>query len=381
MTDNVIENGQDSGKMAGKAYTIKAVNERLKDHRVSLSQVGKALYIRATLPSKDGSGLPTRQRIPVGPVSVEGIKWAEAKALELSSQLLQDRFSWGEWLDQPQKDRIKSTEEVIEDFEEYYRSTHTLTQRTWDRHWRAIFNRLRLDKPLTSESILKVVLKTPPDTRNRLITCQRLQALANFASISIDLGEYSGGYSRSKTAPLELPTDEQIANLIASVYPRSGRWANYLALIAAYGLRAHEAHFSVLLENDPDQVLKVTEGKTGTRLVYPLNPDWPKLWGLHPEMLMPDISGRDYMDITQRVTKAFQRLSIPYPTRTFRYCYVVRAVVVYGYPIPVVAQWCGHSPEVLMSTYSRYISSSLHRETYRSKLSVSFAQTRILDSD
>jgi hypothetical protein len=85
-------------------------------------------------------------------VSVEGIKWAEAKALELSSQLLQDRFSWGEWLDQPQKDRIKSTEEVVEDFEEYYRSTHTLTQRTWDRHWRAIFNRLRLDKPLTSET-------------------------------------------------------------------------------------------------------------------------------------------------------------------------------------------------------------------------------------
>jgi hypothetical protein len=45
MTDNVIQNGQDSGKMAGKAYTIDAVNERLSGHRVSLSQVGKALYL------------------------------------------------------------------------------------------------------------------------------------------------------------------------------------------------------------------------------------------------------------------------------------------------------------------------------------------------
>jgi integrase len=326
------------------------------------------LYLRATLPPKNGVGSPTRQRIPVGSVTVESIRWAEARAFELSSQLLQDCFSWQDWLSPSQVERVKLAEEVIDEFERYYRSTHTLTQRTWDRHWKQILNRLRPDKPLSADGFLKIVLRTSPDTRDRQITCRRLQSLADYCGIPVNLSEYAGSYRRAKTAPLDLPNDQQIADLIESIYPRSKRWANYLALIAAYGLRAHEAH-------------KVTEGKTGTRLVYPPNPEWPKLWGLHPEMLMPDISGRDYMDITQRVSKAFQRLSIPYPTRTFRYCYVVRAVVVYGYPIPVVAQWCGHSPEVLMSTYSRYISSTLHRETYRSKLSVSSAQTRILDSD
>ncbi|MEN9231167.1 MAG: hypothetical protein Q6L68_09700 [Thermostichus sp. DG02_5_bins_236] len=113
--------------------------------------------------------------------------------------------------------------------------------------------------------------------------------MPDYYGIPVNLSEYAGSYGRAKTAPLDLPNDQQIADLIESVYPRSKRWANYLALMAAYGFRAHEAHFSVLLENDPDQVLKVTEGKIGNWLVYPLK--WPKLWGLHSEMWMPNISG------------------------------------------------------------------------------------------
>jgi hypothetical protein len=74
-----------TGQMAGKAYTVAAVNERLKGHRVSLSQIGEALYLRATLPPKNGVGAPTRQRIPVGSATVEGIRWAEARAFELNS--------------------------------------------------------------------------------------------------------------------------------------------------------------------------------------------------------------------------------------------------------------------------------------------------------
>jgi hypothetical protein len=49
LTDDVIQNGQESGKMAGKAYIVEAVIERLKGHRVSLSQIGEALYLGATL--------------------------------------------------------------------------------------------------------------------------------------------------------------------------------------------------------------------------------------------------------------------------------------------------------------------------------------------
>ncbi|NJM00703.1 MAG: hypothetical protein HC924_18905 [Synechococcaceae cyanobacterium SM2_3_2] len=117
MADNVIENGQESGKMAGKAHTVEAVNERLKNHRISLSQIGEALYLRATLPTKKGVGSPTRQRTPVGSVTVEGIYWAEARAFELSSQLLHDCFSWQDWLSPSQVERVKLAEDVIEEFE------------------------------------------------------------------------------------------------------------------------------------------------------------------------------------------------------------------------------------------------------------------------
>ncbi len=57
---------------------------------------------------------------------------------------------------------------------------------------------------------------------------------------------------------------------------RSAPWA-----IACYGLRSHEV-FRLDLEDFP--VVRVTQGKTGARFVYPLYPEWAQRWELHKRM-------------------------------------------------------------------------------------------------
>lgn len=75
-----------TGKLADKANTVVAVNERLKGYGVSLSQVGEALYLEATLlPKNNGVGAPTQYRIPASSATIEGIEWSEARAFEVKS--------------------------------------------------------------------------------------------------------------------------------------------------------------------------------------------------------------------------------------------------------------------------------------------------------
>lgn len=359
--------------MSRVAWTLEAVNERLKGCPVKIYQRGDRLHLRATLPPRTGSGLPKQQFIPLTAAATpDGFKWAEARALELAGQIRSDRFSWEAWIPEEKRERIPLVIDQIKAFEKKYRASHQLTDRTWERHWDYVFRRLRQDKPLTQQGILAVVLRTDPDTRERKQVCLKLQHLADFAGVEIDLGEFEGSYGRSKTKPLLIPADEVL--LEAGLDIRSIPWRNYYGLSLCYGLRPHEAAFS-RLNNDQDRTLSVDDGKTGSRITYPLRPEWLdplELWG---EVELPLIGSRykAFRELSDRVWKGYKRCgvmdSLPdFTPRILRYAYCVRGVVNYGIPIPVMAQWLGHSPEVLLSTYSRYINAATHRDTFRSRV-------------
>lgn len=75
--------------------------------------------------------------------NTEGLSKAEAQALKLASDLLMERFRWEEWR-KPKGTREKSPTviEWVKEFRAYYQATHSLSERTWERHWQHVYSDL-----------------------------------------------------------------------------------------------------------------------------------------------------------------------------------------------------------------------------------------------
>ncbi|MEO1131068.1 MAG: hypothetical protein AAFX40_00005 [Cyanobacteria bacterium J06639_1] len=368
--------------MPRKNWTVEAVNARLKHHPVSLvkREKGSSVALIGTFPPKSGELKPKRRRIPVGPATIEGLQHAEEMANELTADLLAYRRKpdvfdaetfWTKWKTPRDLQSIaheNSTVATVERFKQWYFSGNTLTDKTWTRHWQKYFKRLSGHLPLNEADILRVVLDTMPNTRDRKQCCQKLQRLADWANVDVDLAVYRGSYNTTTTAEVEIPSDEDLVKTVRQI--PSDIWRNWFALQLVYGLRPHEPHF-VELTGDRERSVIVLEGKTGKRTVFPLEPEWVELFHLYPGLAMPKISGRDYSDITDRAHDARSRINAAhnqllwFQLRAFRYAYVLRATVKYKFAVNVVAKWMGHSPETLLRIYSRYIDSARAIDAYR----------------
>ena len=367
--------------MTRKKWTVEAVNERLQHHPVSLvkRERGSSIALIGTMPPKTGETKPKRRRIPVGPATVEGLQHAEEIANELTADLLEyrrrpDTFDslafWAKWrTPRDVKPAAENTAAVLaNNFKQWYFSRNTLTEKTWTRHWQKYFDRLSPNLPLTEAAVLQVVLATTPNTRDRKQCCQKLQRLADWSGVDVDLSPYRGSYNTTTTAEVEIPSDSELVEVVQRV--PSKIWRNWFALQLVYGLRSHEPHF-VELTGDSDNSAKILEGKTGGRVVFPLEPEWVDLFQLQPGIEMPNVSGKDYSTITDRVHDARSRFNkrhnklLWFQLRAFRYAYVLRATVKYGFAVNVVAKWMGHSPETLLKIYSRYIDTARAVDAYR----------------
>jgi hypothetical protein len=86
-----------------------------------------------------------------------------------------------------------------------------------------------------------LVHKTERNTRNRKETCRKLQALADFAGLEVDLLQYKGNYGASKVEDRDVPSDEEIALWWKKIPNLS--WRCVYGLMAAFGLRDHEVFF------------------------------------------------------------------------------------------------------------------------------------------
>ncbi|MCS6781663.1 MAG: site-specific integrase [Gloeomargarita sp. SKYG98] len=232
------------------------------------------------------------------------------------------------------------------------------TQTTWKTDYLAVFKHLPGHLPLTSDLLEQAVKQTPPNTRTRRRWVQACQALANFAGLSsIDLKPLRGNYSHRSVGERELPTDEQI--VITREQIKNPHWRWVYGVLAAYGLRPHEVFH---LEWSDFPQLRVTDGKTGSRLVYPLYPEWATQWCLDQEML-PPCSGATNRDLGQRVTQAFRRANVPFTPYALRHCWAIRAIQ-FNLPIALAARMMGHSVEVHTQTYHRWITADLYQQEY-----------------
>ncbi len=359
--------------MPKKELSVEAVNERLKHTGVRLEQRGNKLSLRATLPSRRGEG-QRQQRISLGVEAIPlGLEYAEAKAWELAAQKAQNRFQWEDWDGNVGKRECLTCADWIERYRQECKARGLLKDPdAWRRYFWEVFKHLPQGKPLTEGAVLAVALRSEENSRTRKHNCTQLKKLANLAGLEIDLSEYEGNYSPSRTKPRSLPSDLAIAQIRNSFFNsqkklEAASWQWAYGVMAAYGLRDHEIFFCKIHANPP-YLCEVFEGKTGPREVYPFYLEWVEQWRLW-EVRAPktvaleqfERNEQGYQRLGQKVSGALGRYirrnpeELRHQPYDLRHAYVLRAAVRFGMPHKVVAMYCGHSLDTHIRIYTKYL--------------------------
>ena len=341
---------------------LNQANGRLKagNLKVSICMRGSSLSLQATLPPKPGSGKtkPYQQRISLGlAATVEGIKIAEKEARQLRFKLDAGEFAWEQA--EPTAEKV-TVQEWIERFEAHYFSRRAATPQsitTWRGDYLKSFHKI-IGEELTPQAIKEAILTTKPDTRNRLRTVRALTALAKFAGIDVGISELAGGYSPRRVQPRDLPSDEAIAQWRYRIPDPAWQW--FYGVVAAYGLRPHEAFH---IESFDGVILEIGEQtKTGSRLVWPLYPEWFENWDLG-NINQPKLTARTNSALGHRAGKYFRKIGLPFRLYSLRHCWARRSIE-FGLESPLAAQQMGHSLLVHSSTYHAWLGKKTHLRAF-----------------
>lgn len=340
---------------------VAQINTRLKAAGLPVRVMlrGKsALTLQATLPRKPGQGEGTKQQeISLGVrASKEGLRRIENEAHTLARRMINGTFDWALYLT-PNLAKPKTTAEVIESFKAHYLASNQIKEMTWRETWQRTFDRLPQDEPLNSTSMLAVVLLTESHSRIRELTCQRLQRLAEFAGVEIDLKPYQGSYGEASLTPRDIPNDRLIVQWREQIENPYWQWV--YGMMAAFGLRPHECFFCKFVN---PRTLHVLEGKTGFHVVRPLRPEWVNKWSL-TRIHRPDVTGRNYRDYGQRTYRQFERYKVPFNPYDLRHAYAIRGIVC-NVPVQVMAGMMGHSVQVHTRTYNRWLNDAVAQRVY-----------------
>ncbi|WP_445634623.1 Integrase protein [Nostoc sp. DSM 114161] len=351
-------------------WTLDEVNGRLKAGNVGVvvCQRGDRLSLRGTFPPKPLSNKLVwhQQYLSLGIyANPAGLQRAEAEAKEIGGLLASGRFDWGKYLGE-EKERLLTCGYWVDKFKQEYNACNgddPTKQQTWKRHYEACFNKLPQNENLTPEILITTVVSTPANTWTRRTMCQKLEQLAKFAGVKVDLKKYQGEYSSSKQIIRQLPSEEEIAAVRDAISHSEWQWV--FGVMSCFGLRPHESFYSEVSSVHP-YTCTVADGKTGERIVYPLPLEWVIQWKLWENKKPSKVSleGVTDKDLGSRVYKALRRYGVNFKPYNLRHSYAIRAATKYKVPIIVAAKWMGHSPTVHTNTYGRHLTDIDHQEIF-----------------
>jgi len=338
---------------------LNQANGRLRAAKVGVSIVQKCdrLYLQATLPPRPNSGKanPYQQQVALGIyANPAGISFAEKEARKVGALLASRAFDWSLYVrkEEPDTETIASW---IQEFEESKRQTISVT--TWKTDYARPFGVLPAGEPIALNTLLSAIAKTKPNTRQRRRFCLAFRQLAQFAGLEIDIDDLIGNYSPTSVQPRNLPRDDEIADCFDKIENPQWRWV--YGVIAAYGLRDHEAFY---LDMSKFPIAQVLEGKTGYRQCWPLLPEWAEAWGL-ADIKRPPVTGECHADFGARVCKFFARLPFDFCSYDLRHAWAIRAVRV-GLDASLAAKQMGHSLTVHSKTYHLGINEREQQQAY-----------------
>jgi integrase len=351
-------------------YDLMQVNDRLKatDIPVRVVLKGRKLALRATLPNKPEHGVGRKQydislKIPR---TKTGLKTAENEARQLGKLIAEKKFDWALYLPPPEPE-VKTIGQWIEALKPHYFATQKqrrngrgISEATWETEWRSTFRKLPQSVPLTEGLLLAAVRSTGEGTASREKTCQRLQHLANFAGIQIDLSLYAGGY---ESAPRDIPEDNLILEWHDLIPNPDWRWV--YGMMATFGLRPHECFDCKFL--DPLTIQVGTQTKTGGRRSKAIPPEWVDRWKL-VEGGPPPGKGRTPKARGASVNKQFRRYDVPMQPYDLRHAFAIRTSVVNGIPHATAAKWMGHSVATHERVYQKWLNDDTNEAIYQAKI-------------
>ena len=349
-----------------------------------LERRGGRLGLRGPLPCRRASGRHPVQRLSLGlPADPAGLDQARLQLKRVLQQLQQQRFSWGAWGAASAPGAIaacsaqgRAVALAVEAFEQGFacdprrRRNPAGSRTTWTSAYLPYLRRLqavaeREDQGL-GVALLEAVLESYPlASRARQQCGTALAALAKGEGLVLpaDWGERAGGYGLHAAQFRQLPSDQQILQVLERI-PNSG-WRLAYGLMATYGLRNHEVFFTDLSALAPggDRVIRVLPtSKTGEHQVWPFQPDWverfalPRL-GEARELLPPvctDLRRTTLQQVGRRVAEQFRRYGLPLTPYDLRHAWAVRTIHI-GLPDTVAARMMGHSVAIHTRTYHHWI--------------------------
>jgi integrase len=339
---------------------LQKINDRLKAAGipVRVRMKGNNLALRATLPNKPGEPSGRKQheislRIPR---TKDGLKRSEREAHQLAQRMVEGSFDWAIYADPKKDPQTKSIGQWIEEFRAHYINTHSIQEKTWKNTWASTFKKLPQDEPIRDSLLLAVALASNPDSRNRELTCQRLQRLAEFAEVSIDLRPYIGDY---EPEPRDIPADDLIIEWRDRIPNPAWQWV--YGLMATFGIRPHEAFACQLVDQ---HTLKIgNDTKTGGRITRAIRPEWSKRWHLMDAKLPNTLKqGREP---GQLVSRQFSRYGVPFVPYDLRHAWAIRASVTHGLPVSTAAKMMGHSVTTHTRVYHRWLSEAESERVYK----------------
>jgi integrase len=235
---------------------------------------------------------------------------------------------------------------------------------SWTGDYWKVLKRLPMDEPLTPAMLEEVIGSTQPNTKTRKRACMAIGALAELAKVDYDPSPFAGKYGLNSIHPRDLVGDELIVQQWSQLKNSGWRWV--FGMVAAYGLRPHEAfrlNFEAL--KDGDRVVQVeANSKTGERLVWAFHPEWFEQFSLDAVALPKVDTSRSNEKVGHSATEYFGKTArLPFTLYTMRHCWAVRAML-YGLPDTLAAQQMGHSVEVHQRLYQRWVNRSHHQAVY-----------------
>lgn len=350
-------------------------NERIKavGSKLTILRRKNRLYLRGTLPCKPGETTPDgtkRYEISIAPADLEGVRIAETKALEITTQLKLNTFNWEMYGVKPKpKPQHRTMGEIKADFEENYWRDRPQTRKklnTYRGNYQVYLKKIPDLDRFTDQNVEKWIRLTDPDTCARAALINLINKLAKQESIEI-----KSYLCKPKTKPRILPTDREI-EMTFDLLPDDIAWT--FGMIATYGLRTQEVfngiekHLDFFTSSDNEfHKFRVDEdNKTGERLVYPLQPEWVERFDLLNPKRFPS-RARTYEARVRQLGQELLKCGFKNKAYSLRHRYAVRAHEL-DIVIDDAARWMGHSVEIHVKTYQKYMDASTSDKVYRKLL-------------
>jgi integrase len=359
--------------MSESARLIELANARLKGgkFRVKLELQGKGdwIYIRATLPPKPDTKRHGnyQQRIALGIQALDQKSVDEAfdNAVAIARDVNRGEFDWRKFSDY-EDTSIRTAQDLAEEWTRvWWRGkdrANTSHQNSW-RTYRGCLKTLPKGAIDLDGLIDWVEERSNAATRRRGNYCTCARGIAKLLGLPIEpFKELAGGYSTKPVNPRELPSDEAIANVREQISDPG--WQYIYGLMAAYGLRNHEAWFPDLSEFP---LLRVPEtAKTGARAVEPLYPEWAEKWRLDVALIPLKVTAAPGMAngvLGCKTTQHFRDSGIFTPY-TLRHCFARRCAEFEIAP-NVAARLMGHSTKMHEQVYQAWIGEKVFLDAAR----------------